>query len=89
MVKLTGLDYSIQYRRGKENVVVDALSRCQEEGSTSAITVVVPEWCQEVIDSYANDEQVKKTLEEVMVIPNWANGYTLTEGMLVQREDCN
>lgn len=69
MAKLMGLDYSIQYRRGKENVVADALSRRQEEGSTSAITAIIPAWCQEVIDSYDGDEQVKRTLEEVVVSP--------------------
>jgi len=56
MAKLMGLDYSIQYKWGKENVATDALSRCQEESSSTAIIVVVPEWCQEVIGNYANDE---------------------------------
>ena len=28
MTKLIGLDYIIQYKKGKKNIVVDALSRC-------------------------------------------------------------
>ena len=51
-----GLDYSIQYKRGKENVAADALSRCHEEGSTVAITTVILEWYHEVIESYEEDE---------------------------------
>jgi len=30
MAKLMGLDYTIQYRKGKENVAADAPSRCHE-----------------------------------------------------------
>ena len=33
LMKLLGLDYTIQYRKGKENKVVDALSRMYEEDS--------------------------------------------------------
>lgn len=42
IAKLMGLNYVIQFRKGKENVTVDALSRCFEEGSTAAITTMVP-----------------------------------------------
>ena len=58
MAKLMGLDYSIQYRKGKENVVADALSRHYEDGELAAITMVVPDWCKEVVDNYAGDEQL-------------------------------
>ena len=44
MAKLTGLDYVMQFRKGKENVATDALSRCQEGGLLAAITSVVPNW---------------------------------------------
>lgn len=37
MVKLIGLDYTIQYKKGRENVTADALSRRrQEEGYNQA-----------------------------------------------------
>ena len=35
LTKLMGFDYEITYRSGKENVVVDALSRRDEEGHAS------------------------------------------------------
>ena len=48
MRKLMGSDYTIQYRKGKENVVVDALSLCFKEGRVAAIIAVILEWLQEV-----------------------------------------
>ena len=47
-----GLDYVIQFRKGKENIAADALSHCQEEGVCVAISTVVPDWLQEVTNSY-------------------------------------
>ena len=43
MAKFMGLDYVIQFRKGKENVVADALSRYQEGGMLAATTLVVPD----------------------------------------------
>ena len=42
MAKLMGLDYAIQYKKAKENVVANALSCCFEEGTSAAITTIVP-----------------------------------------------
>ena len=49
MAKLMGLNFVIQYRKGKENVAVDALLRCYEEGDCGAITTLVLDWYQEVV----------------------------------------
>ena len=53
-----GLDYVIQYKKGKENIAADALSRCREEGLTASITAVIPSWCREVVSSYERDERL-------------------------------
>lgn len=50
--RLLGLDYTIQYRRGKENLVADALSRKEDKGIYQAISAVTPEWVKEVVRSY-------------------------------------
>jgi len=60
MAKLMGLDYTIQYKKGRDNVVADALSRCMENGETTAIMEAIPEWYQEVASSYESNESVKE-----------------------------
>ncbi|KAE8658878.1 Choline/ethanolaminephosphotransferase 1 [Hibiscus syriacus] len=54
LTKLLGLDYTIQYRKGKSNVVVDALSRTWEDQAqclAMGVTVLVPTWVHEIEDS--------------------------------------
>ena len=55
MAKLMGLDYTIQFKKGKENIVADAFSRCHEEGSLAVVTMVTPRWYEEVISSDVGD----------------------------------
>ena len=61
MTKLLGLDYKIEYKKGVDNRVADALSRRhttghQEElGSCLAITSVQPGWMEELQKSYEGD----------------------------------
>jgi hypothetical protein len=49
VTKLFGYDYEIIYNKGKDNVVVDALSqKYEEEGSLFSLSFVVPDWLQAV-----------------------------------------
>ena len=63
MTKLMGLDYIIQYKKGKENIAINALYRCQEKGELSAISTLVPDWYWDVASSYESDEGLKQLLE--------------------------
>jgi hypothetical protein len=49
VTKLLGYDYEMIYKRGKDNVVVDALSRkYEEEGSLFSRSFIVPDWLQAI-----------------------------------------
>ena len=52
MTKLMGLDYTIQYKKGQDSVVADALSCCMEKVETTAILAAIPEWYQELASNY-------------------------------------
>ena len=49
VTKLFGYDYEIIYKKGKDNVVADALSKkYEEEGSLFSLSFIVPDWIQAV-----------------------------------------
>jgi hypothetical protein len=49
VTKLFGYDYEIIYKKGKDNVVADALSRkYEDEGSLFFLSFIVPDWLQAV-----------------------------------------
>ena len=65
-----GLSYEIHYRKGKENVVADALFRRGDPGLVcTAITTTVLEWIKEVISSYQGDDWAQNNIREVLLKP--------------------
>lgn len=77
-----GLDYIIQYRRGKENVVADASSRRNETAACQAITTVVPEWMGELEASYDQSEWLQGILTQLAIQPTAIAYYTLSNGLI-------
>jgi Integrase zinc binding domain len=65
---LLGLDYTIEYKKGTENKMADALSRRGTQTMESlAIFELIPKWVEEVKGIYEGDtwvEEVKKRVSE-------------------------
>lgn len=61
MLRLLEFNYVIEYKKGKENRVADALSR--KGTQFMAISVVIPTWMETVKNSYLNDTHCKELLE--------------------------
>jgi len=60
VTKILGYDFEIIYKKGKQNVVVDALSRKDEyvKAFLCAISIIQPNWIIEARDEWKNDEKV-------------------------------
>jgi hypothetical protein len=57
MEKLSTFDMEILHKKGKDNVIVDALSRKDDDVTTYATTVVIPDWLDEIRVEYAKDPE--------------------------------
>jgi hypothetical protein len=58
VTKILGYDFEIIYKKGMQNVVVDALSRKDEdvEAFLCVISIIQPDWIIEARDEWKNDE---------------------------------
>jgi hypothetical protein len=92
MLKLLEFNYTIEYKKGSENTVADALSRkyqSNDELSSSvipetctAISTAIPSWMTEVSASYVDDPACTKLIEELSVRPDSKPRYTFRGGIL-------
>nr|XP_027067574.1 uncharacterized protein LOC113693202 [Coffea arabica] len=55
------------YKKGRKNVVADALSRRtnKEEEEYAEVTCAIPEWVREVMESFQGDEEVQKMIKKL------------------------
>jgi hypothetical protein len=60
VTKMLGYDFEIIYKKGKQNVVADALSRKDEdvEALLCAISIIQLDWINEAREEWKNDEEV-------------------------------
>src|ERR1700729_905662 len=60
VTKMLGYDFEIIYKKGKQNVVADALSRNDEdvEALLSGISIIQLDWINESMEEWKNDEEV-------------------------------
>jgi hypothetical protein len=72
-----GPQLKIIYSKGKENVVADALSRVGPLMATQACSEVIPNWIQEVINSYATDQTAQNLLAQLAIASPNEQGYSL------------
>jgi hypothetical protein len=67
VTKILGYDFEIVYKKGKQNVLADALSRKDEdvEAFLCAISIIQPDWIIEARDEWKNDEKVWTLIERL------------------------
>lgn len=85
LTKLLGLDYSIQYKEVRDNIVVDPLSRLHEgsdistPNQLSAISVIIPQWKSDLKDSWNQDAFIEPILTQLAITLQQVPDFTLTD----------
>jgi hypothetical protein len=82
LIKLMGYDYKIEYKKGKENKVVDALSRRPQENTLMSISTAVSLWINDVLSSYIDDPKCKEVQEQLRINPASAPNFSLSNDII-------
>ena len=82
MTRLMGLTFKVVYRKGKENMAADALSRVGHLMALQVVSEVQPAWVQEVLNSYSTDSQAQHLLSQLALHSPNTTGYSLDKGLI-------
>ena len=82
MTRLMGLQFRVVYKKGKDNLAADALSRVGHLLAIQAVSQVQPRWLQEVVNSYVTDSQAQELLTQLAVHSPNEQGYSLEQGVI-------
>jgi hypothetical protein len=77
VTKLFGYDYEIIYKKGKDNVVADALSRKYEDDrSIFSLSFIVPDWLQAVRQEWLHDPKSSHLIQQLQSNAPNSPGYS-------------
>lgn len=82
LIKLLGYNYTVEYKKGRENRAADALSRAPIEPAAMALSIVKPVWLEEVQNTYTQDDSCLQLIAKLSITPTSIPGYTLSNGIL-------
>jgi transposase InsO family protein len=80
LMKLLEFDYTIDYKKGQENMVADALSR--QDHTIYAISSVIPSWMSDIEASYKDDPLYTDILQQVTLSDQALPQYTIHQGII-------
>jgi hypothetical protein len=66
VTKIFGYDYEIIYKKGKDNVMADALSwKYEDEGSIFSLSFIVLDWLQDVRQEWLQDPKSSHLIQQL------------------------
>ena len=76
--KMLGYDFEIIYKKGKLNVVADALSRNNEEVEAllCAISIIQPDWITKARDEWKKEEEVWTLIQKLQQDPSTSDTFS-------------
>jgi hypothetical protein len=88
VTKILGYDFEIVYKKGKQNVVADALSRKDEdvEAFLYGISIIQPDWIIEAKDKWKNDEKVWTLIQRLQEDSSTSDTFTWKNDSLWYRD---
>jgi len=88
ITKLLGYDFVVEYKKGVENRVADALSRKEgwEEGlSLSLLPIPTASWVEDLKQQYTEDEELKQLMGKWLSNELDNRRYSLRDGLLLYK----
>jgi hypothetical protein len=77
VTKLFDYDYYIIYKKGKKNVVADALSqKYEEDESLFSLSFIVPDWLQALCHEWLQDPKISSLLHQFQHDSSVSPGYS-------------
>ena len=75
---MLGYEFEIIYKKGKLNVVADALSRKDEEVEAllCAISIIKPDWLTKAREEWNNDEEVWTLIQKLQQYPSTTDTFS-------------
>jgi hypothetical protein len=86
MTRLMGLQFKVIYRKGKDNLAADTLSRVNHLMAIQAVSEVQPVWLQEVLNSYITDPDAQDLLVRLAIRSPHEQGFSLQQGVIKYKE---
>ena len=89
VTKVLEYDFEIIYKKGKQNIIADALSRKNEdvEALLYVMSIIQPNWIVEVRDEWKNDEEIWAFIQKLQQDPNYSNPFRWKDDLLWYK-DC-
>ena len=82
--KIAAFNKEIIHKKGKENVVANALSRKDEDITSYSISVTIPEWLDEIRSEYTKDPETNTIINNSNCDPKfeWKNDIPWYKGRI-------